>query len=82
MLYQSTEHGQIKAEQFLFLLRHFDEFDPKINVLYGSDKRKENELFVCNKHGLKTVRKLQVHVSVLLSLHILSRIKIKAALLL
>ena len=52
VLYQSTEHGQMKAGQFLFLLRHFDEFDPKINVLSGSDKRKENELFVCNKHGL------------------------------
>ena len=38
---------QIKADQFLFLLRHFDELDPKINVLSGSDKRKEN-----NKHGL------------------------------
>ena len=42
----------MKAGQFLFLLRRFDEFDPKINVLSGSDKRKENELFVCNKHGL------------------------------
>ena len=69
-------HGQMKADQFLFLLRRFDEFHPKINVLSGSDKRKENELFVCNKHGLteaivnnrsvKTVRKLQV---LLLSLH-------------
>ena len=42
----------MKAGQFLFLLRHFDEFDPKINVISDSDKRKENELFVCNKHGL------------------------------
>ena len=75
MLYQSTEHGQLKADQFLFLLRHFDEFDLKINVLSGSDKRKENELFVCNvnmdcteaivNRSVKTVRKLQV----LLSLH-------------
>ena len=61
----------MKAGQFLFLLRHFDEFDPKINVLSGSDKRKENELFVCylsaivNNRSVKTVRKLQV----LLSLH-------------
>ena len=52
MLYQSTEHGQMKAGQFLFLLRRFDEFHPKINVLSGSVKRKENGLFVCNKHGL------------------------------
>ena len=42
----------MKAGQFLFLLWHFDEFDPKINVLSGSDKRKENELFVCNNHRL------------------------------
>ena len=41
-----------KGGPILFLLRHFDEFDPQINVLSGSDKRKENELFVCNKHGL------------------------------
>ena len=34
----------MKAGQFLLLLPHFDEFDPKINVLSGSDKRKENEL--------------------------------------
>ena len=40
MLYQSTEHGQMKVGQFLFLLQHFDEFDPKINVLSGSDKEK------------------------------------------
>ena len=73
MLYQNTEHGQLKAAQFLFLLRHFDEFDRKINVLFGSDKRKENELFVCNKmdylraivnnRSMKTVRKLQVLLS-------------------
>ena len=31
----------VEADQFLFLLRHFDEFDPKINILFGSDKRKE-----------------------------------------
>ena len=42
----------LKADQFLFLLRHFDEFEPKINVFFGSDKRKENELFVCSKHEL------------------------------
>ena len=45
-------HGQMKAGQFLFLLRRFDEFHPKIDVLSGSHKRKENELSVCNKHGL------------------------------
>ena len=60
----------MKADQFLFLHRHFDKFDPKINVLSGSDKRKENELFVCNNmdcteaivnnRSVKTVRKLQV----------------------
>ena len=42
----------MKADQILFSLRHFDEFDPKMNVLSGSDKRKENELFVRNKRGL------------------------------
>ena len=42
----------MKVDQILFLLWHFNEFDPKINVLSGSDKRKENELFVRNTHGL------------------------------
>ena len=42
----------MKTDQILFLLRHFDEFDPKINVLSRLDRRKETELFVCNKHGL------------------------------
>ena len=75
MLYQSTERGQIKADQFLFLLRHFDEFDSKINVLSGSDKRKKTSYLsainmectedIVNNRSVKTVRKLQV----LLSLH-------------
>ena len=63
----------MKAGQFLFLLRHFDEFDPKINVLSGSDKRKENKLQLylsainmdcteanVNNRSVKTVQKLQV----------------------
>ena len=45
---RSVEDGPIR-----FLLWHFDQFDPKINVLFGSDKRKEIKLFVCNKHGLQ-----------------------------
>ena len=44
---RSDEGGPISV-----FVRRFDEFDPKINVLSGSDKRKENELFVCNEHGL------------------------------
>ena len=49
---------------------HLDEFDPKINVLSGSDKRKENELLsainmgvIVNNRSVKTVRKLQVLLS-------------------
>ena len=67
---------RIKADQFLFLHRHFDEFDPKINVLSGSDKRKKKASYlsainmdfteaIVNNRSVKTVRKLQV----LLSLH-------------
>ena len=48
----------MKAGQFLFLLRRFGEFDPKINVLSGSDKRKENELFVFNKQKYENCTKI------------------------
>ena len=54
VLYQSTAHGQLKKNggpfsDFCFgILTNV----AQINVLFGSDKRKENELFVCNKHRL------------------------------
>ena len=37
---------------FKFFLRDFDKFDPnQLNILCDSDKRNENELFVCSKYG-------------------------------
>ena len=63
----------MKADQILFLLRHFDEFDPKINVAQTNAKKTSylsaihmdcTEAIV-NNRSVKTVRKLQV----LLGLH-------------
>ena len=66
----------MKAGQFLFLLRHFDEFDPKkkTSSLAHTNAKKTSYLSainidcteaIVNNRSMKTVRKLQV----LLSLH-------------
>ena len=47
----------MKADQILFLLRHFDEFDPKINVLSGLDKRKKKRA-ICPQYAWTAQRPL------------------------
>ena len=57
----------MKAGQFLFLLRRFDEFDPKINVQTNAKKTSYLSAInmdcteaIVNNRSVKTVRKLQV----------------------
>ena len=61
---------QMKADQILFLLRHFDEFDPKINAFLAQTNAKKTSYLsaihmdcteaIVNNRSVKTVRKLQV----------------------
>ena len=60
--------GFILEHSFVGFLQFQKKMPHKINGLFGSDKRKESEAIV-NKSGVKTVRKLQLLLSLQLTVN-------------